>query len=160
MKITYCTREDFLEIHNRFAEFWPSGGEEFLQRVKTLHHPLFVNEFANTSYVVKKDGKVVAYLFGLFSQTEPTAYVHALCVHPDRQRMGLATRLCEHFVAESRARGCKHLKAITSPSNTASIAFHSSLGMRLLGEPNEDGVPVVRDYAGPGDHRVVFWKDI
>jgi len=160
MDIASCTQEDFLDIHRRLAEFWPARGEDFLRRIRTLHHPLFVNEFANTAYVMKKDGEVVAYLLGLFSQTEPTAYIHALCVHPDHQRGGLATKLCEHFIAEAKAHGCKHLKSITSAGNAASIAFHESLGMSLLGEPNEEDIPVVRDYSGPGEDRVVIRRDI
>ena len=160
MNITNCTQEDFLDIHKRLAEFWAPRGEDFLRRVKTLHHPLFVNEFANTAYVMKKDGEVVAYLLGLFSQKEPAAYIHLLCVHPDHQRRGLAARLCEHFIAEAKAHGCKHLKSATSVANAVSIAFHKSLGMSLLGEPNEDGIPVVRDYSGPGEHRVVFWRNL
>ena len=57
-------------------------------------------------------------------------------------------------------RGCGALKAITTPENAASIAFHRRLGMSLAGEPGPDGVPVVADYAGPGQPRVVFGKPI
>lgn len=57
--------------------------------------------------------------------------------------------------------GCKYLKAITQSKNATSIAFHQSFGMQLLGEPNEEGIRVVKNYAGPfaGD-RVVFHKSI
>jgi hypothetical protein len=54
----------------------------------------------------------------------------------------------------------RYVKAITTPSNLESIAFHKSLGMQLLGEPNSDGIPVAPDYAGRGAPRVVFWKAI
>jgi len=60
----------------------------------------------------------------------------------------------------ARQHGCTHIKAITTPSNAGSIAFHKSLGMELLGEPNADGIPVVADYAGRGVPRVVFCKSI
>jgi L-amino acid N-acyltransferase YncA len=60
----------------------------------------------------------------------------------------------------AKHKGCVELKAITSQNNEISIAFHRSLGMELLGEPNEEGIPVMRDYAGPGNDRVVFKKDI
>ena len=160
MKITNCTKDDFREIHRRFAEFWPSGDEAFLRRVKTVHHPIFVHEFDNTSYVMKEDGLIVAYMLCLYSQTEPTAYIHALCVHPDHRRKGLATRLCQHFIAEAKAHGCKHLKSSTSPGNSTSIAFHKSLGMELTGDTEKDGIRYFRDYAGPGEDRVIFRKDI
>ena len=32
--------------------------------------------------------------------------------------------------------------------------------MELQGEPDENGLPVVKDYAGPGQHRIVFRKAI
>jgi N-acetylglutamate synthase-like GNAT family acetyltransferase len=160
MKIRNCTKEDFLQIHKSFEEFWQSNDPAHLARVRTIHHPLFANEFANTSYTIKEGEKVIAYLFGLYSQTEPTAYMHALCVHPKYKRKGLATRLVQHFVKDAKSNGCKHLKSLTSPPNKHSISFHKSLGMVMLGEPNEDGIPIVRDYSGPGDHRIVFWKEI
>src|SRR5207302_1485048 len=50
--------------------------------------------------------------------------------------------------------------AITSPSNVESIAFHTAMGMRMLGEPNDDGVKVIRSYAGPGNDRAVFRMEI
>jgi hypothetical protein len=51
-------------------------------------------------------------------------------------------------------------KAITTPANLDSIAFHKSLGMQLLGDPNIDGLPMIPDYAGRGAPRVAFWKSI
>jgi hypothetical protein len=60
-----------------------------------------------------------------------------------------------------RARGCTKLKAVTDPSNANSIAFHAvKIGMEMQGVPNRDGVRVVKDYAGPGEDRVVFEKAI
>jgi len=102
----------------------------------------------------------VAYLFGFVSQTESVGYVHTIAVRASARRQKLAQRLFDHFVQFARSHGCRHVKAVTAPSNAGSIAFHRSLGMRLLGEPNADGIPVVRDYAGRDSPRVVFWKDI
>jgi L-amino acid N-acyltransferase YncA len=68
--------------------------------------------------------------------------------------------LYEHFIEFAKQKGCTELKAITTPTNKVSIAFHRSIGMELSGEPDEEGTPVVRDYGGPGIHRVVFHKRI
>ena len=100
------------------------------------------------------------YLFGFLSQTEPVGYVHTLAVRASARRRCLAQALFGHFVEFARRHGCKHVKAITTPSNLESIAFHKSLGIQLLGEPNSDGIPVAPDYAGRGAARVVFWKAI
>jgi ribosomal protein S18 acetylase RimI-like enzyme len=99
-------------------------------------------------------------LFGFVSQTEPVGYVHTVAVRASARRRHLARQLFSHFVEVVRRRGCRHVKAITSPSNSSSIAFHKSLGMQLLGTPDADGVPVVSDYAGRRGARVVFWKSI
>ena len=92
----------------------------------------------------------VAYLFGFLSQTEPVGYVHAVAVRTSARRQRLAQELFGHFAEFARRHGCKHVKAITTPSNLESIAFHKSLGMQLLGEPNSGGIPVLPDYAGHG----------
>jgi hypothetical protein len=68
--------------------------------------------------------------------------------------------LYAHFEQFARSSGCTRLKAITSPVNALSIDFHKSIGMLPSGEPDSRGVPVVKDYAGPGRDRVVFIKEL
>jgi ribosomal protein S18 acetylase RimI-like enzyme len=150
VEITQCTKADFDQILRDIVDFWGSD------RTLPLHHPFLIHEFGDTAFVMKEDGTVVAYLFGFFSPTEPVAYVHLIGVRRSRQREGLGSHLYAHFMNLARARKCTAMKAVTTPDNAQSIAFHRRLGMQLLGEPNERGIPVVRDYRGPGEDRVVF----
>jgi predicted GNAT superfamily acetyltransferase len=154
VEISNCTVQDYDQILAALPEFWDG------RDVRHLHHPFLIHEFADTAFVIRDGGQVVAYLFGFFSQVQPIGYVHAIAVRASARRRHLAQRLYAHFVESARRRGCSHVKAITNPSNAGSIAFHKSLGMQLLGEPNENGIPVVPDYAGQGLSRVVFWKPI
>ncbi len=154
MKVTLCAKSDFDQIITDFVDFW---GDE---RTKSLHNPILYYEFGNSAFVAKEGDKVVGYLFGFISQTEPVGYVKFIGVRRSYQKRGIGRRLYEHFAEFARGRGCKELKAITSPSNKVSVAFHKSIGMQMLGKPNEEGVPVVRDYSGPGIDRVVFRKKI
>lgn len=154
VEISNCTIQDYDQIRAALPEFW--NGRD----TRHLHHSFLIHEFGDTALVIRDGGRVVAYLFGFFSQTQPIGYVHAIAVRPSARRRGLAQRLYGHFVECARRRGCTHIKACTTPSNAPSIAFHKSLGMQLLGEPNEDGIPVVLDYSGQGQSRVVFWKSI
>jgi predicted GNAT superfamily acetyltransferase len=103
---------------------------------------------------------VVAHLFGFISQTRPVGYIHLVAVRNSHKRQGLARRLYDHFARIAAVRSCTALKAITTPANHASIAFHKALGFGLEGSPNADGIPVVRDYSGKGDDRVVFRKPL
>jgi GNAT superfamily N-acetyltransferase len=154
VEISICTLQDYDQILAELSEFWDG------RDTRHLHHPFLIHEFGNSAFVIRDGLRVTAYLFGFVSQTEPVAYVHAVAVRASARRQHLAHHLFDHFVQFARRHGCRHVKAITTPSNAGSIAFHKSLGMTLLGEPNADGIPVVPDYAGRGASRVVFWKPI
>ena len=154
MEISLCTKADFDQIIADNADFCGNDC------VRSLHNPVYLYEFGNTAYVVKEGEKVIGYLFGLYSQTAPAAYVKFVGVRQAYQKKGIGRRLYEHFTDIAREKGCTELKAITSPTNEGSIAFHKRLGMELVGEPDEKGIPIVRDYGGPGVHRVVFKKKI
>ena len=157
MNIRQCTKEDYDQIIADMADFWNNSHIDSLRR---LHNPVFFYEFGNTAFVVKEDEKVIGYIFGFYSQTTPTAYVKFVGVRASHRKRGVGRALDEYFIMIAKHKGCVELKAITSQNNEISIAFHRSLGMELLGEPNEEGIPVMRDYAGPGNDRVVFKKDI
>jgi len=154
MEITICTKEDFNQVLDEYGQFWEHD------RTVALHHPTIIYEFGNSSFVIKENGRVLAYLFGFLSQTEPTGYVHLLSVRRGFRRQGLANRLYAHFEQFARSHGCTRLKAITSPVNRLSIDFHRSIGMLPTGEPDGQGLLVVKGYSGPGLDRVVFYKDI
>jgi len=154
IEISTCTLQDYNQILGELSEFWDG------RDTRHLHHPFLIHEFGNSAFVIRDGLRVTAYLFGFVSQTEPVAYVHTIAVRASARRQRLAHHLFDHFVEFARRHGCRQVKAITAPSNAGSIAFHKSLGMTLLGEPNTDGIPVVSDYAGRGASRVVFWKSI
>jgi GNAT superfamily N-acetyltransferase len=155
VEISRGTKADFDEIVTNINDFWGSD------RTLHLHHPMYVSEFADSSYVIKEKGKVVAYLFGFISQTGPVGYVSLVGVRESHQRPGLGQMLYGLFSEYARAKGCTGLKAVTAPSNTNSIDFHTiKIGMELDGEMNNDGIRVVKDYAGPGKDRVVFRKKL
>jgi ribosomal protein S18 acetylase RimI-like enzyme len=142
IEISICTDRDYTQILDELHEFW--GARD----TRHLHHPFLVHEFGNSAFVIRSGAQVVAYLFGFLSQTEPVGYVHTLAVRASARRRRLGQELFRHFVEFARRHGCKHVKAITTPSNLESIAFHKSLGMQLLGEPNSDGIPVAPTMPG------------
>ncbi|MBN2240438.1 MAG: GNAT family N-acetyltransferase [Dehalococcoidales bacterium] len=157
MNITLCTKADYDEILTDLDDFWNSSNIESLRR---QHNPVFLYEFGNTAFVVKEGDTVTGYLFGLYSQTEPVAYVKFVGVRASYRKRGVGRALYDFFTETAVKQGCRQLKAITTAKNSGSIAFHRKMGMTLLGEPDENGVTVVKDYAGPGQDRVVFVKDI
>jgi len=151
------TREDFLQIIDDHGEFWDSD------LTYQLHHPIFIEEFGDTAWVMRENGEIAAYLLACYSQREPIAYVHMVASRPAYRGRGLARALYEHIMQVARERGCTHLKATASAFNEASIRFHLAMGMTMQGEDapeGVDGAKVVRDYLRRGSHRVVFLLEL
>ena len=80
------------------------------------------------------------------------AYIHFIGVHPGQRRGGLARVLCERFFAMAAADGRTVVRAVTSPANARSIAFHAALGFTV-----SDPTP---GYDGPGDVKVRFERPL
>ena len=122
---------------------------------------LFFRYFPETSFAVEEDGELVAFLVGIVGNPVNEAYVHFVGVHPEHRARGLGRRLYEMFFDEVRRRGCRSVRAITSPVNTGSIGFHASMGFEVLEGGNwEDSVSVHPDYDGDGNGKVVFVRGI
>lgn len=123
-QISNCSNSDFLQIPTDIEDFWGSN------KTLSYHHPMFVNEFGNTAFVVKNNDKVIAYLFGFLSQTERAGYVHLIGVRQRYQDKGLGKRLYGHFIEYLKKNDIRSIKAITTPTNERSINFHLSIGMK------------------------------
>jgi hypothetical protein len=139
----------------RFDRFWPGRPE-----ARSLLHPVYLYQSGETAYAIHDEGELVAYLLGFIAPSiPPEGYLHMVAVREDRPGRGLARRLDEHFEAEARRQGAVALRGITTPGNAGSIAFHRRVGFQLVnGGAAVGDVPVVPDYAGPNQHRVVLLK--
>ncbi|WP_063807339.1 hypothetical protein [Streptomyces caeruleatus] len=73
---------------------------------------------------------------------------------------GTIVECVQQWWGDSEA-GRQEVRAITSPADTGSIAFHRAMGFDLEeGDREVDGLPVHSDYDGPGQDRVCFHKKI
>ncbi len=143
---------DFLAVTSVMDDWW--GGRP----VRHLLARLFFEHFHQTCFCIEAQGQVIAFLIGFVSPAQPDlAYIHFVGVHPDYRQYGYGRKLYQHFFATVRAQGVQRVQAITSPQNLLSIGFHQSMGFVILpGDAEVDGVAVHRDYAGPGQDRVLF----
>ncbi|MDA8198116.1 MAG: putative glycolipid-binding domain-containing protein [Thermaerobacter sp.] len=153
--ITPLSPRDFDEIAGSVDSWWGRPVADLLHRFMFAH-------FCDTSFVVHVDGRPVAFLLGFVSPAHPDeAYVHMLGVDPAHRGEGLGRRLYEAFFALVRQRGVVRVRAVTSPINGASIAFHRAVGFTL--EPGDrvvDGNPVHSGHDGPGVDRVAFVRQL
>ncbi|MFF7284596.1 GNAT family N-acetyltransferase [Streptomyces griseorubiginosus] len=140
-------RADVSDLHQVLADHARYWGERDL---RALHLTALVQEFGSTCLVARAEDGIRGYLFG-FVTPDRTGYVHLIATRDDTRGTGLGRTLYEAFTAAARNQGAVRLKAITTPANTVSLAFHRSLGFQDR---------LVEDYDGPDRPRVVFTRDL
>jgi predicted GNAT superfamily acetyltransferase len=91
---------------------------------------LFFVHFADTSFASDEEGELDGFLCGFRSQTfADEAYVHFVGVDPARRGRGVARAMYERFFDAVAPRGV--VRAVTSPGNEASVAFHRAIGFEV-----------------------------
>ena len=120
------------------------------RRMAVLLPSLFLEHFAGTSLVADDDaGELAGFLVGFDSPDHPgEAYVHFLGVRPDQRGSGLGRELHDRFAREAAARGVTTVRCVTSTVNTASVAFHTSIGFVVEGVDEPLVVAGVDDVGG------------
>ena len=110
---------------------------------------MFLDHFHATSFVAERDGDLAGFLIGFLSPSvRDAAYIHFVGVDPRSRGTSLGRLLYERFFALAAADGRRVVRAITSPVNSGSIAFHAAMGFTVTGP--------VDDYDGPGSAKVLF----
>ena len=145
MQVTLRTASpsDYDAIVGVVDEWWGRPIADLLPR-------LFLDHFWRTSTVAESpEGARVGFLVGILSPSDPEqAYIHFVGIAPESRGLGLGRRLYERFFETARDAGCRRVGAVTSPTNSASIAFHRRMGFTVKGP--------VPDYDGPGNALIVF----
>jgi predicted GNAT superfamily acetyltransferase len=138
--------EDFDTIITVIDDWWGRPVSRGLTR-------LFLDHFFGTSLIAEHGGELAGFLIGFLSPAKPLlAYIHFAGVAPAWRGAGLARSLYEQFFDRARQDGRTVVKAITSPQNGPSIAFHRAMGF-TASDP-------IKDYDGPSLDRVVFVRSL
>lgn len=160
-------RQARVSDHGRIVEcvqkWWGDSRTPEQSRELSLSLPkLFLQSFSRTSLVVEDDEGIKAFLVGFYSaDNADDAYIHFVGVSPSLRGRGVARGLYTAFFQRAAGAGRRRVRAVTSPVNAGSIAFHRAMGFDLeAGDRDVDGLPVHSDYDGPGQDRVCFCKRI
>jgi ribosomal protein S18 acetylase RimI-like enzyme len=156
MEIRQARSSDYDVVIGIVDEWW--GG----RHMRAILPRLFFEHFDVTSFVVQDEGKVIGFLCGFLSQSfAREAYIHFVGIHPEYRKRDVGRQLYEKFFAVATSHGRDTVRCVTSPVNKTSIAFHARLGFEIEpGDGTLEGVPIHRDYDGPGEDRVLFVKRI
>jgi len=144
-RIRHADPDDYVRAIAVVDEWW--GGREMAAMLPKL----FFVHFRDTSFVAEDDGSFAGFLCGFRSQThDDEAYIHFVGVDPARRGAGLGRALYARFFAAVAPRAV--VRAVTSPVNERSVAFHRALGFVV--ERVDD------DYDGAGEARVLLVKHL
>lgn len=152
LKIRNCKLSDHPRIISVLKDWW--GGRDLTWMLPKL----FLIHFTNTSFVIEKYDKLIAFLIGFLSPARPKeGYIHFAGVHPDYRRIGIGEFLYNHFFKICKENDRTTIKACTSPANKGSIEFHKKIGFEIsTGNAEIEGIPVTLDYNRPNDPKVIF----
>lgn len=143
VEIRHAEPADYGRVIAVVDEWW--GGREMASMLPKL----FFVHFRDTSFVAEQDGELAGFLCGFRSQThDDEAYVHFVGIAPSQRGSGLGRQLYERFFTAVAPRTV--VRAVTSPVNGRSVAFHRALGFEV--ERVDD------DYDGQGQARVLLVK--
>jgi ribosomal protein S18 acetylase RimI-like enzyme len=141
--IDHAAPAHYAEVIGRVDDWW--GGRSMAPMLPKL----FFVHFRDTSFVALDGAAVEAFLCGLRSQTyDDEAYIHFVGVDPAHRGRGIGRALYERFFEAVAPRTT--VRAVTSPRNEGSLAFHRALGFEV--ERIDD------DYDGRGASRALLVK--
>ncbi|MFD2444759.1 GNAT family N-acetyltransferase [Bacillus sp. CGMCC 1.16607] len=156
MEIRTVKSSDYNRISPLINEWW--GGRQMSDMLPKL----FFVHFNNTSFIVEIDGNVVGFLIGFLSQSDlDVAYIHFVGVHPKYRKHNIGKRLYNEFFNVVKKNNRNVVRAVTSPVNKVSIAYHTKMGFIIEnGDKEVGGVSVFSDYDGINQDRVLFVKKV
>jgi predicted GNAT superfamily acetyltransferase len=155
-QIRQLSTADYPSVISVIDQWW--GGRQMADQLPRL----FFEHFTDTSFAAERDRRLAGFLAGFISQSRRgEAYIHFVGVDPAERGNGLGRLLYETFFQAAEARRCVLVRAVTSPVNRGSVAFHQRMGFRLEpGDADVDGIPVSSGYDGRGGDRVRFIRSL
>lgn len=154
MNIRHIEPEDCKTILEVASDWWGSSYSS------DMFSKWYIQHFRDTCLLAEENGKIVGFVMGFLSQSEPDeSYIRIVMVDPAWRGKGVARALYEEFFKRVVTLGRYVIRCVTAPRKKDSIAFHSRMGFNI--EPQEqefEGVPVCLNYDGRGGNRVVFKK--
>jgi ribosomal protein S18 acetylase RimI-like enzyme len=143
--IRHAEPEDYARVIAQVDAWW--GG----RTMAAMLPKLFFVHFRDTSFAAVDGEHVAGFLCGFRSQTyDDEAYIHFVGIDPQLRGGGLGRALYERFFDAVAPR--RVVRAVTSPQNRGSIAFHEAMGFEVE--------RVDEDYDGRGEARVLLRKEL
>jgi ribosomal protein S18 acetylase RimI-like enzyme len=154
------SEDDFDLVSTHLNEWW--GGRSMVAMLPRL----WFKHFQDTCLAARNEQEqVVGFLVGYVVNSNPSqAYTHFIGVDPEYRSRGVGKLLYQRFGEIASERGCSLIEAVTSPTNTPSLAFHEALGFMAIDPDGSTCQPTksrgFTDYDGAGEDRVILQKTL
>ena len=126
LKVRTFAMGDYPEVRKLWVasglEIRPGDEPQGIARKLTRDRELFL--------VAEEDGKIVGTIMGAWDGRR--GWMYHLGVQPERQRMGVATRLVRELEARMMKLGIPKVNALIYPSNVVSVKFFTSAGYAVM----------------------------
>ncbi|MDQ0202260.1 GNAT family N-acetyltransferase [Neobacillus ginsengisoli] len=156
MKIRKIDSANYKQIITILNDWW--NGRQMTDMLPKL----FFEHFQETSFIMEEKDQIIGFLVGFLSQSKKKeAYIHFVGVHPEKRNLNIGKRLYNQFFEVIQQKGYDTVRCVTSPTNKASISYHTKMGFQIeIGDREVDGVSIHTDYDGPKQDRVLFVKKL
>ena len=156
LKIRNSKPSDHQQIISVLKDWW--GGRDLTWMLPKL----FLIHFTNTSFIIEKNGELIAFLIGFLSPAKPKeGYIHFVGVQPNYRGIRIGELLYNRFFKTCIENGRDTIRTCTSPVNKGSIEFHKKIGFEISkGNAEIAGIQVTLDYNRPNDPKVLFEIEI
>ena len=128
-----ATAQDAIGLSELVQAVWPEHALEDLARIITD----YISSEDSAVFAETADGQYVGvalcclrhdYVEGC--STSPVGYLEGVSVHKDHRHRGIAGRLVAECEQWAREKGCTEFASDCELTNTASLAFHLSVGFQ------------------------------
>ncbi len=117
--------------------------------------------FGTTSFIASSDGALAGGVLACVNQSKADeVYVDQVAVRKEMRGRGVTGRLLEAVAGAARRHGCRRVWLSTDPANPAAWVWPRYGFALLVGNDEANGLPVTRDFKGPGKHRALFEKRV
>jgi L-2,4-diaminobutyric acid acetyltransferase len=160
IKIRKTREGDFLKVH------------EFVEKCDVLvTHPehfykIILRYFGDSCFLAEKQGNVIGFLMGFFSQKTPSTYfLWQIGTDASMRREGIGKKLITYAEQDLKKRGCTRIELTIDPENTISKNLFEKLGYENISNKEGKTIQVkdttaVKDYYKPGRHFILYEKII
>ena len=113
--------------------------------------------FGTTSFIASLEGALAGGVLACVNQSKADeVYVDQVAVRKEMRGRGVTEPLLEAVADAARRHGCRRVWLSTDPANPAAQVWPRYGFAVLPGNDEANGLPVTRDFKGPGKHRALF----